>query len=320
MIGQRTTGRGLSRRRSELRTVLHRTRIRAADSAGVTISEMLVVLAILGIVLAGMTTLFLSASNTEKDQSNRYQAQQTARNALDALRRELRCASSAAIPSAAELRITLPGYCQRPVVATAADFTWCVTGVAAPYVLWRYVGSSCSGTGVRKAESLSSSAVFSYNRAVAGPVLATPVPGSTVADGFFKPGTYAYTVTAVTSNGEVSGSIQKVTISASTPNQITLSWAAYTGAVSYNIYGRDDGTTTTEGLRLIGNTTTTSFVDLGCSTPAEGCSPAVIVNSSLRSPPLAIISFSVAIDLSTADGRQRFTVTDDVVLRNSGRY
>lgn len=294
----------------------------ARKSDGVTIFEMLIVLTILLTVIAGMTTLFVSAATTQKDQSNRYQAQQGARDALDALRRELRCASSAAVVSAAEIRITLPGYCQRPVVAAAADFTWCVKGTSAPYVLWRYVGSACSGTGVTKAEFLSSSTVFSYNRAVAGPVqtISSPAVGATVADGFFKPGTYAYAITALTSTGEISGSIKKVTITGATPNQITLSWGAYAGALSYNIYGRDDGSTTSEGLRLIGNTATTSFVDLGCATPADGCSPAVVVTSSLQSPPLATISFSVDIDLSTADGRQRFTVTDEVVLRNSGRY
>ena len=195
-----------------------------------------------------------------------------------------------------------------------------MVGVAAPYTLWRYVGSACSGTGVKKAESLSSSAVFGYNRSATGPVQTAPVAGATVADGFFKPGTYSYAVTAVTSGGEVSGSIQKIPIAGVTPNQITLGWAPYIGATSYNIYGRDDGTSTSEGLRLIGNTTGTSFVDLGCATPAEGCSPAVVVTSTLQSPPLGTISFALAVDLSTADGRQRFRLQDSVVLRNSGRY
>ncbi|MEJ7568483.1 MAG: hypothetical protein WKF41_09480 [Gaiellaceae bacterium] len=239
------------------------------------------------------------------------------------MRRELRCASSAAIPSAAELRITLPGYCQKPVAATAADFTWCAVGVAAPYVLWRDAGNACSGTGTKKAESLASSSVFSYNRALTGPDQNTPVPGSTVTDGFFKAQTtYAYAVTAVTGAGELSGEIAKVTLGAITPNVINLSWISYPAASSFKIYGRDDGTSTNEGLRLIGTAAagSTSFSDLGCATPGAGCSPAVVVSSSLPSPPLATISLSLAIDLTTADGKQRFRLRDDVVLRNSGRY
>ncbi len=320
-IGQRM-GQATSRRRGDSDSVLQRMLVQTRKSDGVTIFEMLVVLTILLIVIAGMTTLFVSAATTQKDQSNRYQAQQGARDALDALRRELRCASSATLGTVnppAELKITLPGYCQRPVAATAADFTWCVKGTSAPYVLWRYVGNACSGAGVKKAESLSSSSVFSYNRATVVPAAAFAL-GPTVTNGFFKPGTYAYTVTAVTSSGETSGAIVKVPVSGVTVNRVTLSWSAYTGATSYNIYGRDDGTTTSEGLRLIGSTNLTSFDDLGCATPADGCSPAVVVTNLLPSPPLAIIGFSVAIDLTTADGRQRFTVTDDVVLRNSGRY
>ena len=55
---------------------------------------MLVVLAILGIVLAGLTVLFTSAMRSQTDQTNRVNAQQDARVALDQLRRELRCASA----------------------------------------------------------------------------------------------------------------------------------------------------------------------------------------------------------------------------------
>ena len=61
-----------------------------AEERGVTLIEMLVVLAILGIVLAGMTTLFVSASTSHTDQSNRIEAQRNGRLALDGLRREIR--------------------------------------------------------------------------------------------------------------------------------------------------------------------------------------------------------------------------------------
>ena len=294
-----------------------------AGERGVTLSEMLVVLVVLGIVLTGMTTLFVSAARSHDDQSNRVEAQHNARLALDALRREIRCASAVAVNSASSLTITLPGYCQKPAAASPASVTWCAAGASAPYTLWRYEGTACSGTGRRKAESLASSTIFTYNRATPGPVQASPVAGPSVANGYFKPGTYSYDVTAVVSGGvEISGSIKSVTIPAGSPNEIALSWSSYPGAVSYNVYGRDDGTTTAEGLRRLATVPggTTSYTDLGCAAPSDTCAPAVVVTSAMASPPLATVGILLAFDVTTGDARQRFTLADDIVLRNSGRY
>ena len=294
-------------------------RARLGQERGVTLTELLVVLVILAVVLAAMTTLFVSAGTSQIEQKNRVDAQQEARVALDALRRELRCASSA-VSSSSSLTVTLPGYCQKPVAAAPADFTWCAVGASAPYELWRYEGTTCSGAGRERADELVSSSIFSYNRANAGPDQNTPVAGASITDGYFKPGTYSYVVTAVTAAGEISGEIKKLTITTGTPNEITVSWSPYTGASSYNVYGRDDGTFTNEGLRKLANTTLTSWVDAGCVTPAASCSPVVVVNSSLASPPLATVRFALSFDVTTVDGRQRFSLADDVVLRNSGRY
>ena len=296
-----------------------------AGERGVTLAEMLVVLVVLGIVITGMTTLFVSAATSQTDQSNRVAAQQNARLALDALRREIRCASTVVVNSAASLTITLPGYCQKPAAASAAPFTWCAAGASAPFALWRYAGSACTGTGLRKAESLASNAIFTYNRATAGPVQlpASPTPGPSVANGYFTPGTYSYDVTAVVAGGvEISGAIKSTTIATGSPNQITLNWSAYPGAVSYNVYGRDDGTRTAEGLRRLATVSggTTSYVDLGCAVPADSCAPAVVVTSAMASPPLATVSIVLPFDVTTANASQDFTLTDDIVLRNSGRY
>src|SRR4029077_14233027 len=53
-------------------------------------------------------------------------------------------------------------------------------------------------------------------------------------------------------------------------NKITLSWSAYTdpsgaAATSYRVYGRDNGSTTAEGLRLLATVSapTLSFADTG---------------------------------------------------------
>jgi len=296
---------------------------RLSDEGGVTLAEVMVVLLILGIVLAGMTTLFVSAGTSQVEQTNRVEAQRNARLALDALRRELRCASDVIAVTPSRLTIELPGYCRKPPVAGTADVTWCAVGgpAPAPYALWRYASSSCSGTGVRKAESLVSNVIFAYNRSTSGPDITQLETGLSVTDGYFKPGTYTYTVTAVTSGGEISGTPEQVTFATGSPNQITVRWDAYAGALSYNVYGREDGSRTVDGLRKLANVPagSTSYVDFGCATRADGCSPAVVVDGSLASPPLAKIRFSLVFDVTTADGRQRFKLEDDVVLRNSGR-
>src|SRR5262245_5510785 len=78
---------------------------------GFTLSELLVVLAILGIVLVAITQLFTAGLRAETDQTRRVNAQQEARVALDQLRRELHCASALSYNSASSVTVTVPSYC-----------------------------------------------------------------------------------------------------------------------------------------------------------------------------------------------------------------
>jgi prepilin-type N-terminal cleavage/methylation domain-containing protein len=253
---------------------------RAARQDGFTLAELLVVLAILGVVLAGLTVLITAGLKTQTDQTNRATAQQDARLALDQLRHEVHCGSALTYNSASSVTVTLPPYCTTaPSSTSASPVTWCVT-TAAPHTLKRYVGDAtvagpnCSLTGgVVSTRLLVSSSVFtSYTRP------ATLVPAPTFAigtsGGTIRPGTYTYDVTAVTPNGEFSGTPNQVTVpggsAGSTSNTLTLSWSAYTdpsgaAATSYRIYGRDNGSTTAEGLRLLATVTapTTSYTDNG---------------------------------------------------------
>ncbi len=81
-----------------------------------TLVELLVTLVILAIVLGGMTQLFVSATRAQTDLTDRFQAQQNARLALDSLRREIHCAnlvspSSISSPGVSAITITLGGFC-----------------------------------------------------------------------------------------------------------------------------------------------------------------------------------------------------------------
>src|SRR5437763_266578 len=65
------------------------------NERGYTMVEMLVVMSILSIVIAGLTTVFVSGGRAELDLNRRFQSQQQARLALDKIRVDLHCASSA---------------------------------------------------------------------------------------------------------------------------------------------------------------------------------------------------------------------------------
>ncbi|MGB2875570.1 MAG: type II secretion system protein [Gaiellaceae bacterium] len=118
---------------------------------GYSLVEMLIVLVIMGIVMSGLTTVFVQASNAEMDMNNRFQAQQTARLALDKMRREVHCGSIATpAGSSSSVTLTLPSYCK----TGSGSVTWCTRNVATNrYALYRILGSSCTG-GVKWADYL----------------------------------------------------------------------------------------------------------------------------------------------------------------------
>jgi prepilin-type N-terminal cleavage/methylation domain-containing protein len=132
---------------------------RLAGESGFSLTEALVAVLILGIVLSGLTSTFVSASRAELDANRRFQAQEHARLALDQLRRELHCASAVTDVNGAALstssnysaiRISLGSVCQ---TTTPTGFvTWCTQG-SGPWALYRidHSATSCSsGTGSRK--------------------------------------------------------------------------------------------------------------------------------------------------------------------------
>jgi prepilin-type N-terminal cleavage/methylation domain-containing protein len=181
--------------------MIGRLRRRLAESGGYTLSELIVVLAILLIVVAALAQLFSSASNAQNDMSNRFQAQQDARLALDKLRQEIHCASAVTNTPApppwpptvwpppwptpttptSSITIALGSYCPTNTTGAAAEFTWCTKdktggtppGAGAPYTLWRYGGNSCSGTGQPWANNLTTGTVFTTYTAPSGGNLGT---------------------------------------------------------------------------------------------------------------------------------------------------
>ena len=134
-------------------------RRRLLGERGYTLVEMLTVMVVLGVVITSLTTVFVSASNSETDMNNRFQAQLTARLALDKIRREVHCASIATpVGSSSSVTLTLPSGC----TPSGTTITWCTRNIATNrYGLYRVVGASCSG-GTKWADFLTSGSVFNY--------------------------------------------------------------------------------------------------------------------------------------------------------------
>lgn len=132
--------------------------MRVARQEGYTVIELLVVMVILATVMGSLTTLFVQASNAEIDMNNRFQAQQTARLALDKLRRETHCASQASTATATSVTLTLATYCP----TGTGSVTWCTVGAGNRFGLYRKAGATCDSSGVKWADYLTTGNVFSY--------------------------------------------------------------------------------------------------------------------------------------------------------------
>ncbi|HXY80459.1 MAG TPA: type II secretion system protein [Gaiellaceae bacterium] len=149
------------------------SRLRQAN--GFTMIEMLVVCLILGVVLTGITTVFVSGSHAELNLNNRFQAQQAARLALDAMRIDAHGACAANVLSSGS-KLVLAS------VPTSGDSTtcgavgssssypkvvWCALTsptVSTQYALYRSTAtdSSCTtSNGKLEADNLSANTVFS---------------------------------------------------------------------------------------------------------------------------------------------------------------
>jgi len=127
------------------------------DERGFTLTELTVTMAIMGIVIAAVVTLFTSGSNAEVELNLRFQSQSEARLALDSFRREVHNACSATVTggTTVQLKTLTSTY-----ACSTASATWCTSGSGTRYKLYRQTGATCSSSGVLKADYLTGSSVF----------------------------------------------------------------------------------------------------------------------------------------------------------------
>jgi type II secretory pathway pseudopilin PulG len=153
-----------------------RIRARLAREEGQTFIEMLTVMAMLGFVMAAVTTVFVAGLHAQTDLDQRFQAQQSARLALSSIRHDIRTscmapqvyatpASGTALASGVSgAKVVFASACSAGVATS--NVTWCAdssTG-AAPFGLYRQTGTACAySTGLKKAEQLKVNTVFALS-------------------------------------------------------------------------------------------------------------------------------------------------------------
>jgi prepilin-type N-terminal cleavage/methylation domain-containing protein len=132
------------------------------EQRGYSLMELIISMSILASVMTSVSVLLVSATNSEVDMNRRFQAQTQARLGLDLMRSEVHCAMSVApVGAAASVTLTIPATC--PTSGGNTSITWCtVANGTNRWGLWRYPGSSCSGTGKRYADYVTASSIFIY--------------------------------------------------------------------------------------------------------------------------------------------------------------
>jgi type II secretory pathway pseudopilin PulG len=160
-------------------------RLRLGSESGHTLPELITAMAILLVVLGGLTTMFHAGMRAEVRAHRELQAQQNARAALDRMRHELHCADAVTAGSGAVATVTvsLPTTCPSP--DTTVTYATANVGTSR----WELTRTGDSGTPVRIADYLTSGTIFTYYAPAAGtlgrlsldiPVNFEPADGSTL--------------------------------------------------------------------------------------------------------------------------------------------
>jgi prepilin-type N-terminal cleavage/methylation domain-containing protein len=119
------------------------------DERGFSLIELLTALSILLIVMVTLTTLMVSATRSEVDLTQRVQAQQEARLALERIRHEIHLACEATSTSSS-VQLVLPGT----DCGATTTVTWCMDGA-----VLRRTTTLCSG-GRKEADYIRTTSVF----------------------------------------------------------------------------------------------------------------------------------------------------------------
>jgi type II secretory pathway pseudopilin PulG len=136
-------------------------RRRLRSNSGFTLVELIVVCATLGIVLAGLTNIFVSGERASQDDNAQMTGQQAIETTLGRLEYDARCASSASLISksgsnAAGVSLVIPSWCAH----STGDAAWCVQSGSLVRIA---NATTCTGSGQTFATNVTSTTPFSCN-------------------------------------------------------------------------------------------------------------------------------------------------------------
>jgi prepilin-type N-terminal cleavage/methylation domain-containing protein len=157
------------------------------SQAGFTLIEMVITMAIMSIVIGGLTTMFVQGNNAETDLNDRYLAQQTVRQAISQMRSDGHHACNAVLtgnssvlfyywdsapangddPECPTSETKSPAFTTANCT-TALCATWCTRLVGTVYELYRLPGASTCGVsgGTVEANYLTTGNIFTYTAGV----------------------------------------------------------------------------------------------------------------------------------------------------------
>jgi prepilin-type N-terminal cleavage/methylation domain-containing protein len=262
---------------------------RLRDEHGYSLVEMLTVLVILGIVMGGLTTLFVQGSNAEIDMNKRFQAQTEARVGLDKIRRETHtaCAASQTPSSGAAWAVTLTFRSASTTLSGAqATNTGTLTVVST---------SAFPSSGTLTVNGLS----LAYTGKTATTFTGVTGGNSTVqADG-----------TAVTTTTTCSGSASFATWCTRANGGSTTRFGLY--RVTGSSCGSSGGTRWADYL-------TSSPTAATCSN-GSGTALCIFSVTAQSTTNLAQVHIDLPVNSRPAKTVERYEIVDDLVLRNSCR-
>jgi type II secretory pathway pseudopilin PulG len=151
-----------------------------------TIAELLVAMAILSVVMAGILTVFVGGLNATTDMNERFQAQQNARLALSSMRLDIGGACSATVSNvsgqaAGSLVSLVEPNTTTGCTSGTTQVSWCADSAAhtLPFAIYRLAGAgACAfNNGTSRASALRSNVVFSCTTsATARPQIGVTLP------------------------------------------------------------------------------------------------------------------------------------------------
>jgi prepilin-type N-terminal cleavage/methylation domain-containing protein len=142
-----------------------RNRVDLRSEQGMTMIELLVVMAMMVVLMAATTSMFVTGSRAQAFMTKQFQAQETLHVAVDRLRTDVNLACGTTASSGTSVSLSEPDVTPAPPASVCdgnSTITWCTSGSGTNYSLYRYTSGSTCTSGTLWATNLTSGSIFTY--------------------------------------------------------------------------------------------------------------------------------------------------------------